>query len=633
MYANDQKLTGYVRTGAEVIARLYKGFCGRWTGRAGDDATMSFAMRLIGAICLLPVALLGAFMAAGMPSNILELAILLASLVGMSMILCALTSLNANRTVIASAALVAYCAGLGIAAANAGVGGQTANAALWLLTFAVPLESWLVGRSRISVLAGVIAAAPVLAIMAFPAPAMPTSSSLLATLVVLIVYAGSLLFRFGRFDGRLKTDIVQTSDDSDLEAALDAMVVRLGLDGTILSVSNRSAAHLGLLPDVLTGTALIERIHVNDRVLYLSMLADLRTGVSDRIAARDLRVRIVRASGAGLNQVVYRSFQFDGSARKERGVVSALTLIARDNETVTEMAEQLAATRTSLHEATVSRGRVLAAVSHELRTPLNSIIGFSDLLLHEMGCRIESEKQREYIALIQRSGVYLLDVVNSILDASKIEAGQYHITPSEFMFRDAVAMAIAIMDQQAQQKSIILCDRVSAATGTMVADQRAVQQILINLVSNAVKFTEEGGCVTIDARRETVDGTSQMVFSVSDNGIGIDMADLNRIGQPYIQADNAYTRRQVGTGLGLSLVKGLVELHQGTLDISSSPGRGTVVSVSLPLLGPYLQIEAGDDEQEVARVIDMRQLQVERHNDRPQSETEEQGHAQNRKTA
>lgn len=619
--------------GAEMVTRLYQSFCGRWIGRADNDAAISFATRLIGAICLLPVALLGAFMAAGIPSNILELAILLASLVGVSMILCALTSLNASRPVIASTALVAYCAGLGIAAASAGVGGQTANAALWLLAFAVPLESWWVARSRISIFAGVIAAVPVLAIMAFPAPVVPAHASLFATLAVLVIYTGFLLIRFGLSDGSVSADAVQTSDDSDLEAALDAMVVRVGPDGTILSVSNRSAGHLGLSPDVLTGTALIERIHVNDRVLYLSMLADLRAGLSERTSERDLRLRIVRSNGSGLNQVVYRSFQFDGSARHENGVISFFTLIARDNEAVTEMAEQLAATRTSLHEGTVSRGRVLAAVSHELRTPLNSIIGFSDLLLHEMGCRIESEKQREYIALIQRSGVYLLDVVNSILDASKIEAGQYHITPSEFIFRDAVAMAIAIMDMQAQQKSIILCDRVSGATGTMVADQRAVQQILINLVSNAVKFTEEGGCVTIDARRDTVEGVAHMVFSVSDNGIGIDMADLNRIGQPYIQADNAYTRRQEGTGLGLSLVKGLVELHQGTLDISSSPGRGTVVSVSLPLQGPNLQIEAGDDEQEAARVIDMRQLQVERHNDRPQSETEEQGHAQKRKTA
>ncbi|MDA4634930.1 HAMP domain-containing histidine kinase, partial [Escherichia coli] len=245
----------------------------------------------------------------------------------------------------------------------------------------------------------------------------------------------------------------------------------------------------------------------------------------------------------------------------------------------------LDAARTQVETAEVTKGRFLASVSHELRTPLNSIIGFSDVLLQEICGKLPDARQREYVELVHQSGTHLLSVVNAILDVSKIEAGTYPIMAEPFAFKDAVTMVHDMMAHQASQKNVTLCDRVSRNIGTVVADQRAIQQVLINLVSNAVKFTESGGVVTIDAGLHG----DMLAFSVSDTGIGIAEADLLTLGQPFRQVQNDYTRRHEGTGLGLATVKGLIGLHGGQMDIRSRPSEGTVVNVLIPLAGPRIE--------------------------------------------
>jgi cell cycle sensor histidine kinase DivJ len=193
---------------------------------------------------------------------------------------------------------------------------------------------------------------------------------------------------------------------------------------------------------------------------------------------------------------------------------------------------------------------------------------------------------------------------------------------------------------QAEKKGVAFCHRVGAGVGELTADRRAVQQILLNLAANAVKFTETGGCVTIDAARVVADGRAMLEISVSDTGIGIEPEDLQRIGMPFVRADNSYTRAQEGSGLGLSVVKGLVELHQGSMNLKSCPGEGTVVTIRLPVAGPHYF--AGDDEQqELGTVIDMHRHQGERRNDWQNDEDREQNpervaeqiHTQTRKTA
>src|SRR5262249_30864160 len=149
----------------------------------------------------------------------------------------------------------------------------------------------------------------------------------------------------------------------------------------------------------------------------------------------------------------------------------------------------------------IAKGRFLAVVSHELRTPLNAIVGFSDMLDHEMFGPFADPRQKEYAGLIRDAGHHLLAIVTSILDVSKIECGSYPIEPESFQFRDAVAMCAAMMKLQAGKKSLSLETEIAPSVGRIVADRRAVQQMLINLISNAIKFTPAGGTVTVGANR------------------------------------------------------------------------------------------------------------------------------------
>ena len=233
-------------------------------------------------------------------------------------------------------------------------------------------------------------------------------------------------------------------------------------------------------------------------------------------------------------------------------------------------------------ERQIHADRYLASVSHELRTPLNAILGFSDILQQEMFGALANERQREYVGLIHQSGAHLLSVVNMILDMSKIDMGAYHILSEPFEVKEAISLSLSMVRQQAAAKNIGLKSELSGDVDECVGDRRAFQQILINLLSNAVKFTPPGGAVCLETSRE--DG--YLKVCVNDTGIGISDADLDRIGQPFFQVQNDNTRSFEGTGLGLSLVRGLVELHCGGLTIESELGAGTSVIVRLPLLGP-----------------------------------------------
>jgi cell cycle sensor histidine kinase DivJ len=229
----------------------------------------------------------------------------------------------------------------------------------------------------------------------------------------------------------------------------------------------------------------------------------------------------------------------------------------------------------------VAKNRVLAAVSHELRTPLNAIIGFSDMMLHDMVGDL-TEQQQEYVGLISNSGHHLLSVVNAILDVSRIESGAYSIRPEPFAVTEAVELCRSMMAHQAETQGVELIVSVRPDVRELAADRRAVQQIMINLLSNAIKFTPSGGSVSLDVYRLG----GKMSFVVSDTGIGIAEEDLGRLGQPFTQLSNDTTRQFEGAGLGLSLVKGLVRLHEGELAVESAPGEGTVVTVTLPVDGP-----------------------------------------------
>jgi PAS domain S-box-containing protein len=209
--------------------------------------------------------------------------------------------------------------------------------------------------------------------------------------------------------------------------------------------------------------------------------------------------------------------------------------------------------------ATLAKSQFLANMSHELRTPLNAIIGFSDLLLRQFSGPL-NDKQEEQLSLISKSGTHLLELINDILDLSKIEAGKTSFVPERFNLHSLLFEAVQTLQAQARAARIDLKSDFELA-GMIVADQKSIRQVILNLLSNAIKFTPEGGEVTL----ATQDMEGKVLISVSDTGIGIDLDDQSRIFEAFQQVDSSHRRRFQGTGLGLALSRNLVDLHGGKI--------------------------------------------------------------------
>jgi signal transduction histidine kinase len=220
----------------------------------------------------------------------------------------------------------------------------------------------------------------------------------------------------------------------------------------------------------------------------------------------------------------------------------------------------------------------LANMSHELRTPLNAIIGFSEVLLERLFGDV-NEKQADYLKDIHSSGRHLLNLINDILDLSKVEAGRMELEPSTLDLPSAVANAMTLIRERAQRHGIALAMDVDPRLGEIVADERKLKQILLNLLSNAVKFTPDGGRIDVRARR--TDG--KVAIAVQDTGIGIAPADQEAVFEEFRQVGRHYTSKQEGTGLGLALTRRFVELHGGTIRVESEPGKGSTFTFTLPL--------------------------------------------------
>ena len=218
-------------------------------------------------------------------------------------------------------------------------------------------------------------------------------------------------------------------------------------------------------------------------------------------------------------------------------------------------------------------------MSHELRTPLNAIIGFSELMRTEALGPLGVPQYLEYMNDINGSGQQLIQIINDILDMSKIEAGELTPIEDEFDFARAADTSIRLVSDRAQKGEVTLLNSVSGDIPPLCADERMIKQILLNLLSNAVKFTPEGGMVELSADADT----RGFVFSVSDTGCGIPEDKMDIILQPFGQADMSLQRSYEGTGLGLPLVKAMTELHGGTLEILSREGHGTTATIRLPL--------------------------------------------------
>ena len=245
-----------------------------------------------------------------------------------------------------------------------------------------------------------------------------------------------------------------------------------------------------------------------------------------------------------------------------------------------ELAEKYSEERNKAEDANRAKSEFLANMSHELRTPLNAIIGFSEIMESGMFGPLGSAKYAEYCSDIKGSGTYLLDVINDILDMSKIEAGRMQLEVENVALGEIIADAMRVTAVNGDEKGVAMT--MEAADNLVIkGDRRALKQILLNLLSNAVKFTPEGGRIAVKAR---VNGAAA-VIAIEDTGIGIAKGALARIGRPFEQVESQFTKTHKGSGLGLAIAKSLVELHGGAMRIRSVEGRGTTVFVRLPVNG------------------------------------------------
>src|SRR5262250_105027 len=252
--------------------------------------------------------------------------------------------------------------------------------------------------------------------------------------------------------------------------------------------------------------------------------------------------------------------------------------LERQTEELADLAEKYAEEKTRAEDANQAKSKFLANMSHELRTPLNAIIGFSEIMESGMFGPLGADKYREYCGDIHQSGQYLLEVINDILDMSKIEAGRIRLDAEHIELEPFLNDAMRVVSGRADDKRLKLTARLGRGI-RLTADHRLLKQIMLNLLSNAVKFTPEGGRVTIRAR-----ATSGWVsISIADTGIGIPEDALARLGRPFEQVESQLTKSHQGSGLGLAIAKSLTELHHGAMRIRSTPGIGTMVLLRLPI--------------------------------------------------
>ena len=371
------------------------------------------------------------------------------------------------------------------------------------------------------------------------------------------------------------------------------LITRHDPDGRITFVSGSAPVFDDGDNTNLLGDGLLTLVHVADRPMYRQALDQAsRHGVPTSVEFR-LAAPCPPENGDGNHHPLYRWSEMrcrplpaDESTRGGRPVVA----ITRDVSERRQHQEALQAARDEAEAANEAKTHFLAKVSHELRTPLNAVIGFSEIVRDELAELDGHEQRVEYVGLVKESGTHLLDVVNDLLDMSRIEAAEFEIDPALFDAADVIDNCVKTLTPNAQKGQIQLTAETCDNLAPLYADQRAYRQIALNLISNALKFTPAGGEVVV--RVVVADESHSLI--VRDSGIGIPESVLPRLGVPFFQADNGLNRLHDGTGIGLSVVKGLAELHGGAMNISSVVGEGTTVTVDFPIRSrsPAMQSDA-----------------------------------------
>ena len=471
-------------------------------------------------------------------------------------------------------------------------GGIESFAAIWLVV--VPLEAALSASRRVVAFASALALActSLLILLGhFQMLPPPETSTALRAIFMAFGVASATLYAAGLAFGaeslaRISVSLLNVEEDRYrlLARNMSDVISRHHRNGVVQFISPAAETMLGIPVPRLLGHGLFDRVHVADRPAYLTALSDAARGGE----ARSVEFRLRRDASRGRERGQNAQADFIWVEMRCRPLEQAFGVTSPEAEVVAVMRDvtdrknqeqALDLARTAAEQADAAKTRFLATVSHELRTPLNAIIGFSEMIVQEDALMLDAARRKEYAQLINDSGQHLLSVVNGILDMSKMESGNFEISPEPFAPRAALINCCNLLALKARENAIDLVTRAPENLPIMTGDPRAFKQIALNLVSNAIKFTERGGTVTVSA---SVEG-SRLVLRVSDTGVGIAADDLKRIGDPFFQAGKTYQRRHEGTGLGLSIVKSLVGLHDGEMTVQSKIDEGTTVTVALPL--------------------------------------------------
>jgi cell cycle sensor histidine kinase DivJ len=467
------------------------------------------------------------------------------------------------------ALLIAYLAGL--------TGGLRSPLTVWL--FLVPAEAALAGGARPVLKAGISAAMVLAGLAAFtlmgdlppsrlPAPADAISAAILFAALLqmgLIAAAARDQRRAADRAAEQGTAMYQLLADNAVD-----LITRHGPDGRISFASPAAAALLGRSPQALEGAMPAALAHPED--LSALQAAFLESAYFGREGAAEVRLR---HGGKGY---VWAEIRCRPAGPRAKGAPAGIVAVTRD---ITERKAQeraLIEARDVAMSASRAKSAFLANMSHELRTPLNAIIGFSELMEREIFGPLGSARYQEYAKLIHDSGGHLLELINGVLDMSKIEAGKFELYEEIFPLEDVAQSALRFVHLEAERSGVTLSSEIAPGTRQIFGDTRAVKQILANLLSNGVKFTPRGGRVVLSASRIE----KGVEIAVSDSGTGISPADLKKLGKPFAQAEGAMTRGKEGTGLGLALVKSLAAMHGGEAVLESSLGVGTTVRIRLP---------------------------------------------------